>query len=141
MTRPLRVLVIDDDVAALWLAEEAFALLEQPCTLTTASSGPIAWASLTSRDAVLPDLVLLDLHMPGMDGLAVLAQMKANAALCALPVMMFTTSTAPEEIVQAYALRANAYLPKAVHFETFLEQMRSMITFWTQTRLTTWPEL
>lgn len=139
MTRPLRVLLIDDSSVDRALAEEAFALLDPPAVLVTAPGGAEALRDLTAPEAVLPDLVLLDLNMPGMNGFAVLEQLKRHPTLQSLPVLMLTTSRADDDIQQAYALHASAYLPKAISFEGFLAQLEALLTFWTRAKTTTWP--
>lgn len=139
MTQPLRVMLIDDSQTDLTLAEEAFALVDQPCLLITVPSGTAALEALTAPDATLPDLVLLDINMPGMNGFTVLERLKAHPRLKSLPVVMLTTSTAEEDIQQAYQLHASAYLPKPVAFERFFEQVQCLVAFWTSTSLTTRP--
>lgn len=139
MTRPLRVLLVDDDATDRVLAEEAFAMLKHPCILITAASGSDALRELSTPHAVLPDLILLDINMPGMNGFTVLSQIKQDPRLCALPVMMLTTSNADDDVAQAYALHASAYIPKSVGFEGFLEQIQSLMSFWTKAKMTTWP--
>lgn len=139
MRRPLRVLLVDDHPTDRLLAEEAFQLLTVPCTLTTVTSGVEALACLLEAEGALPDLVLVDLHMPGMNGLTVLSKIKQHPALQALPVMMLTTSVAQEDVAQAYTLHASAYLTKAMHFEGFVEQLQSLTAFWSTAKTTTWP--
>ncbi|MFB9990874.1 response regulator [Deinococcus oregonensis] len=136
MSRPLRVLLIDDSAADRFLAEEAFSLTDDLiCTLTTAASGPEALARLTSPDVILPDVVLLDINMPLMDGFAVLSAFKADPVLHLLPVVMFSTSQGEHDIAHAYTLQASAYLLKSTHFHTFLEQIEAFISFWNRASL------
>lgn len=135
--RPLQVLLVDDNPAARGLAEEAFSLSGQPCVVTMMESGDQALAALLARDAVRPDVVLLDINMPGMDGFAVLEAMKAQPHLRPIPVVMLSGSSAPQDIRKAYTLHANAYLVKSVEFQTFLNQIEDFVVFWTQARLTT----
>ncbi|MFB9991010.1 response regulator [Deinococcus oregonensis] len=135
MKRPLQVLLVDDSPAARNLAEEAFSLATQPCVVTTAASGEQALALLIARDTVRPDVVLLDINMPGMSGFEVLDAMKAQPHLRAIPVVMLSMSSAPQDIHQAYTLHANAYLIKSTEFQAFLNQIEQFAAFWSQARL------
>ncbi|UQN05422.1 response regulator [Deinococcus sp. QL22] len=136
MTRALRVLLIDDSPAERLLAEEAFALTDELlCTLTTAPSGLEALTRFQGPNAALPDVILLDINMPGMSGFEVLATLKADPKLRVVPVVMFSTSPAPEDVTQAYTLHASAYLLKSPEFHTFLEQIETFILFWSRTHL------
>jgi CheY-like chemotaxis protein len=130
---------VDDNITDRILAEEAFGLLKQPCTLVTAACGAEALKYLTASDTVLPDLVLLDVNMPGMDGFTVLSRLKQHPVLGLLPVIMLTTSTADEDVAQAYALQASGYVPKVMSFEGFIQQLGSLMEFWTLAKTTTWP--
>lgn len=139
MTRPLNILLIDDSMTDRYLAEEAFESLDQPCTLTTAESGQAALALLDTPDAPLPDVILLDINMPEMNGFDVLAALKQHPQSQMIPVVMLTTSVSEEDITRAYTLHASAYLLKSMHFQAFLEQIEKFIAFWTRARLPTRP--
>ncbi|WP_019010491.1 response regulator [Deinococcus aquatilis] len=137
--RPLQVLLVDDNPAARGLAEEAFSLSGQPCEVTMMESGDDALSALMDKNGIRPDVVLLDINMPGMDGFDVLEAMKAQPHLRPIPVVMLSGSSAPQDIRKAYTLHANAYLVKSVEFQTFLTQIEDFVVFWTQARLTTRP--
>lgn len=139
MTRPLHVLLVDDNPAARGLAEEAFALSEHPCVVTAVESGEDALALLMAKDGLRPDVMLLDINMPGMDGFTVLQHIKAQPHLRSLPVVMLSGSAALQDIRQAYTLHANAYLVKSVEFQAFLVQIEQFVAFWTQAHLMTRP--
>jgi CheY-like chemotaxis protein len=141
MSRPLRVLLVDDNPVDRQLAEEAFTLLDQRCTLTTADSGRAALELLMAPGAVLPDVLLLDINMPGLNGFEVLAALKSEPLLRLLPVVMLTTSANEGDIAQAYTLHASAYLLKSIHFQAMLEQIETFVEFWTRARLPHWPHL
>ncbi|UQN04853.1 response regulator [Deinococcus sp. QL22] len=136
MRRPLQVLLVDDSRMARELAEEAFSLTTQPCVVTTAASGEQALALLMARDAVRPDVVLLDINMPGIGGFEVLDAMKAQPHLRPIPVVMLSMSSAPQDISKAYTLHANAYLIKSIEFQAFLNQIERFVAFWSQARMT-----
>ena len=81
-------------------------------------------------DRKRPDLVLLDLNMPVMDGREVLAELRRDEALSVIPVVMLTTSSAHEDIEAAYRLAANAYVIKPTSFGEFVLALRSIGAFW-----------
>ena len=83
-----------------------------------------------ARGAPRPDLILLDLNMPRMNGQEVLAEIVADEALCNLPVIVMTTSTDEEEILKMYKLRCSSYIAKPVDFEQFLRVVQSLADYW-----------
>jgi two-component system response regulator len=80
--------------------------------------------------APTPDLILLDLNMPRVDGRQVLAAMVADEKLSSLPVVVLTTSSDDEEILKMYKLRCSSYIVKPVDFEQFLRVVRSIADYW-----------
>jgi len=82
--------------------------------------------------APTPDLVLLDLNLPRMDGREVLAALKADAALRSIPVVVLTTSELEEDVVRSYALHANAYVTKPVDFDQFISVVRQIDDFFVE---------
>ena len=76
-----------------------------------------------------PDLVLLDLNLPRMDGREVLAAMKSDPELRRIPVVVLTTSEAEEDVLRSYSLHANAYVTKPVDFHRFIEVVRQIDDF------------
>jgi len=140
MTRPLRLLLVDDSFMDRNLAEEVFADYGDVCRVTTVASGPDALETMLAPGAALPDVVLLDINMPGMSGFEVLRAMKAHPQLLQIPVVMLTTSNHDKDITRAYTLHASSYLIKSVNFQEFVAQVEGFLEFWTKTRLTSWPE-
>ncbi|GAA5514367.1 response regulator rcp1 [Deinococcus carri] len=140
MTRPLRLLLIDDSLMDRHLAEEVFAEYTHLCSVTTCASGQEALQAMLKPDGPLPDVVLLDINMPGMSGFEVLTAMKNHPQLARIPVVMLTTSNHDQDITQAYTLNASSYLIKSVNFQDFVAQVEGFLEFWTRARLTTWPE-
>ena len=80
-------------------------------------------------DAPTPDLVLLDLNLPRMDGREVLAAVKADERLKHIPVVVLTTSEAEEDVLRSYSLHANAYVTKPVDFDRFIQVVRQIDDF------------
>jgi CheY-like chemotaxis protein len=77
-----------------------------------------------------PDLILLDLRLPKVDGLEVLETIKGDPGLCHIPVVVLTTSAAETDMLKAYQSHANSYLVKPVDFTKFMEQMKALGYFW-----------
>lgn len=81
----------------------------------------------------LPDLILLDLNMPRMDGREALSQIKADPALRHIPIVVFTTSRADEDVVRSYDLGVNSFIVKPSSFEGLVNAMRSIVDYWCRT--------
>jgi two-component system response regulator len=106
----------------------------KPLRVNTVADGVEASAYLHRRgkytDALPPDLVLLDLNLPRMDGRALLAEIKGDAALRTIPVVIFTTSQAAHDIARSYELGANSYLSKPGNLRDFVSAVKSLEEFW-----------
>jgi CheY-like chemotaxis protein len=132
--RPVRILLVDDNRADIRLTQEAL----REGTLTTevhvARDGEEALQFLRRADGFAgrprPDLILLDLNMPRMDGREVLGELKADADLRTIPVVVLTTSTARSDIESSYNLHANCYVVKPLDFDQFARTVRAIEAFW-----------
>jgi CheY-like chemotaxis protein len=80
-------------------------------------------------DAPRPGLILLDVNLPRLSGLEVLAELKKDDRLLTIPVIMLTTSQAEQDILRSYSLHANAYISKPVGFEPFIDAIRQIDSF------------
>ncbi|GGO67732.1 response regulator [Nonomuraea cavernae] len=131
--RPIEVLLVEDDQGDILLTQEAFELNKVKNRLHVVNDGEQAMAFLRREDAYKdvprPDLMLLDLNLPRMDGLEVLREVKADADLRTIPVVILTTSEAEEDILRGYQLHANAYVSKPVDFEQFIRVVRQIDDF------------
>jgi CheY-like chemotaxis protein len=85
------------------------------------------------KGAPRPDLILLDLNLPGKDGRQVLSEIKSDAKLRRIPVVVMSTSQATEDILQAYDLNANSYVSKPVELESFMSAVDAIQHFWLKT--------
>ena len=130
------VLLVEDDPGDVLMTREAFEDNKVANRLAVVSDGVSALAYLRKEgehaDARTPDLVLLDLNLPRMDGREVLEAMKNDEALRSIPVVVLTTSEAEEDVVRSYALHANAYVTKPVDFERFIEVVRHIDEFFVE---------
>jgi CheY-like chemotaxis protein len=130
--RPIRVLLVDDDDADLALIAEAFDAHRLPSQLHVVHDGVEALAYLRSGDegsAPRPDMILLDLNMPRMDGREVLAVVKQDPELASIPVVVFTTSDQPADIISSYTRYANAYVTKPMDLDAFTAAVDSIHGF------------
>ncbi|GAA4493045.1 response regulator [Actinoallomurus oryzae] len=129
--RPYRILLVEDDPADALLVEEA--LLdgsEGDRSLVQVPDGVAALEHLRDPGQPRPDLIVLDLNMPRMNGSEVLKILKQEPALKAIPVVVLTTSAADEDVATAYATHASAYVVKPVNLDDFIEAVRNIDTFY-----------
>jgi two-component system, chemotaxis family, response regulator Rcp1 len=131
---PIEVLLVEDSPGDVRLTQEAFREANMSIHLHVASDGVEALAFLrrqgTHVHAPRPDLILLDLNLPKMDGREVLAHIKEDEILKTIPTVILTTSEAEVDIVKSYQLRVNCYLSKPVQLEEFESLVKSINDFW-----------
>ena len=128
------VLLVEDNPGDVRLVEEAFRAAESETTILVVSDGRAALDVMAGRgeyvDAPQPDLVLLDLNLPRLDGGELLAELKADPDLRRIPVVVLTSSRMPEDVVRAYDRHANAYLTKPVDPAAFIDAIEAIEQFW-----------
>lgn len=131
---PIEILLVEDNAGDIRLTREALAEAKVSNNLAVARDGVEALEYLRREGphsaATRPDIILLDLNMPRMDGRELLSHIKADAHLAAIPVVVLTTSKAEEDIVRSYQLHANCYITKPVDLDQFLKVVRSIEDFW-----------
>jgi two-component system, chemotaxis family, response regulator Rcp1 len=129
-----QVLLVDDNPADVDLTREAMAGGRHHSQIKDVSDGEEAMAFLHRAgkyaNAECPDLVILDLNMPKKSGATVLAEIKADAHLCTVPVVVFSTSNLMSDIVRSYQLGANCYVSKPGNLNGYLLAVRSIEDFW-----------
>jgi chemotaxis family two-component system response regulator Rcp1 len=134
VTRPVEILLVEDNPGDIRLTIEALRDAKVRNNLHVARDGVEAMAFLRREgpyaNAPRPDLILLDLNLPRKDGREVLAEIKADARLRAIPVVVLTTSAAERDVVQSYNLHANCYSTKPVDLDQFIAVIRSIEEFW-----------
>ena len=129
----MHVLLVEDDPGDVLMTREAFEHYKLRNVLHVVTDGEQALQFLRRSgdyaNAPRPGLILLDLNLPRLDGLEVLAELKADPVLKVIPVVILTTSQAQQDVLRSYALHANAYVSKPVDFETFMEVIRQIDNF------------
>ncbi|MBD8060623.1 response regulator [Cellulomonas sp. JH27-2] len=134
--KTIDVLLVEDDPGDVLMTREAFADHKVANRLSVVSDGVSALEFLRKEGehegAPTPDLILLDLNLPRMDGREVLEALKADADLRAIPVVVLTTSEAEEDVVRSYSLHANAYVTKPVDFDRFIDVVRQIDEFFVE---------
>ena len=128
------VLLVEDNPGDVRLVEEAFRKVDSETALLVVSDGRAALDVMAGRgeyaDTPQPDLVLLDLNLPRLDGGKLLAELKADPDVRRIPVVVLTSSQMPEDVVRAYDRHANAYLTKPVDPAEFIDAIEAIERFW-----------
>lgn len=131
---PVDILLVEDNPGDVRLTREAFKEGRINNDLHVVTDGEAALDFLYQRgeheSAPEPDLVLLDLNLPRIDGLELLERIRDDPDLTRIPVIVLTSSEAEEDVVQSYELHSNAYLTKPVNHREFVDLVRSFEEFW-----------
>jgi CheY-like chemotaxis protein len=133
-TNQIDILLVEDNPGDVRLTKEALKEAKLLNTIAHVPDGVEAVAYLRRegkyKDAVRPDLILLDLNLPKKDGREVLAEIKNDPELKRIPVVILTTSRAEQDILKAYNLHANCYITKPVDLDQFVRVAKSIDDFW-----------
>jgi two-component system, chemotaxis family, response regulator Rcp1 len=133
-TRPIEILLVEDNPGDVRLTREALFDAKVRNNMMVASDGVEALAYLRQEGqhagTTRPDLILLDLNLPRMNGFEVLDSIKEDAELKRIPVIILTTSQAEQDIIRSYDLYANAYVTKPVDLEQFINVIKAIEGFW-----------
>lgn len=134
IARPVEILLVEDNPGDVRLTQEALKSDRPWNTLRVVRDGVEAMEYLRREGefsgAVRPDLILLDLNLPRKDGREVLAEIKTDEDLKAIPVVVLTTSQLEEDILKAYMSHANCYVAKPVDLHNFLSVVTAIEHFW-----------
>lgn len=130
---PIELLLVEDDPGDVLMTREALATAKVLSNLHVVDNGEAAMDFLYRRgdfsEAPRPDLVLLDLNLPRLDGREVLAMIKSDSSLQTIPVVVLTTSNAEEDVLRSYNLHANAYVTKPVDLDAFMHVVAQIDEF------------
>ncbi len=138
-SRPVNILLIEDNPGDVRLAQEAFKEGNIDVNLEVAMDGLEAIRYLRKsppyQTVITPDLILLDLNLPKKDGREVLGEIKNDAKLRCIPVVILTTSNAEQDILNSYNLHVNCYINKPVDFDRFFDIIQKIEDFWLRTAI------
>ena len=130
----IEILLVEDNPGDVRLTQEALKEGKVYNNLNVVEDGVEAMAYLRKEgkyvDAVVPDIILLDLNLPKMDGREVLAAIKDDKNIKRIPVVVLTTSKDDEDVLKVYDLHANCYITKPVDLDQFLNVVKSIKDFW-----------
>jgi len=135
--RPIDILLIDDNEDDILIVKRIFKKLRTTNSLHAVQSGEAGLDYLRGRgsyskvDMPVTGLILLDISMPGMDGFAVLEEMKADPELRKIPVIMLTTSSEEEDVVRSFKGGACSFITKPVKKEEFFTALEQLSIYWT----------
>ena len=132
--RPIEILLVEDNPGDVRLTREVFKDAKIRNTIHSVVDGVEAIDYLRNKgkfaDAVRPDLILLDLNLPRMDGREVLSEIKSDDDLKRIPVVVLTISKADEDVLKSYDLHANCFITKPVDLDQFIKVVKSVEGFW-----------
>ena len=132
--RPVEFLLVEDNPGDVRLTQEALKDSKVRNNLTVLGDGISALAYLRKEppfeNVTKPDIILLDLNLPKMDGREVLSRIKSDPRLKRIPVVVITSSEAEQDILRSYDLHVNCYVTKPVDLDQFLKVVQSIETFW-----------
>jgi chemotaxis family two-component system response regulator Rcp1 len=127
------IFLVEDNRGDIRLIQEALKSTAVDCDVVVARDGVEAMEYLQQDQAIRPDLILLDLNLPRKDGREVLAEIKADAALRHIPVVVLTTSRNEEDITKSYDLHVNCYIAKSRNLDQLFKIIRGIEEFWLET--------
>ncbi len=131
------ILLVEDNPADAFLTQEVLKEANISHNLQVAPDGVEALDYLRQEgdhaDAIRPDIIILDLNMPKMDGHELLARIKSDDALKSIPVIVLSSSTTADDISRAYALNANCFARKPMNIDLFIDVIKGIQEFWFKT--------
>ena len=134
LVKPIEILLVEDNPGDICLVENAMKEVDENIHLSVVHDGVEAMDYLHKRksyaSASIPDLILLDLNIPQKNGPQVLGEIKNDPNFRQIPVVIFTISTAENDIYQCYNAHANCYITKPFDIESLIHILRSLIHFW-----------
>jgi CheY-like chemotaxis protein len=129
------ILLVEDDSVDVMTVKRALKDLSVSNQLVPAGDGEQALAYLRDRRAPRPCIILLDLNMPKMSGTEFLKTVKADDALKTIPVIVLTTSNTEQDIARSFELGAAGYMVKSIDYDKFIDTIKTIDLYWTQSKL------
>jgi two-component system response regulator len=132
MKKQANILLVEDNKADQTIIERALEDGKISCLLTIAHNGQEALDQIEALKKVndLPDLILMDINMPIMDGKQTLKKIRSDDSIKHIPIIMLTTSTRDKDVMESYQLGVNAYLSKPIENDDFMHTIRQIENFW-----------
>lgn len=130
---PVNLLLIEDNEGDVILTEHAFSQGKYTYNIINKKDGEEATQFLSDSTQIKPDIILLDINLPKIDGPSILKKIKTDPNLRAIPVIMLTSSSADRDIGQCYDLHANAYIIKPSSLDDFIDIAKAIENFWIST--------
>ncbi len=132
---PFNILLVEDNPADIELTREALGQCRAKINLHVVSNGMEAYQYLQDVAPALPDLVLMDLNLPVWDGKSLLKKIKSDSQLRSVPIVVMSTSSNHNDVMESYHLQANCYIVKPLDVDQFFEKIRYIENFWFNTVL------
>lgn len=133
-TRNLNILLIEDDAIEVMKMHRVLSGIEQTHSITEATNGEVALSILKDYDS-LPDIILLDLNMPKIDGIEFLTILKNDEKLKFIPTIILTTSNNQQDLLACYQLGIAGYVVKPLRYEEYVEKITRLISYWSVNEL------
>lgn len=134
MKKEVHILLVEDNEGDILLTLEALKQARISNVIDVVKDGDKALKYLYKegefKDSATPDLILLDINLPKIDGIEVLNHIKKDEKLMVIPVVMLTTSDSEKDILKSYQNHANCYITKPVNFSNFMEVIQTIKDFW-----------
>lgn len=134
MHRTRQILLVEDNVGDIELMERAISDMNARCWLAVVRDGKEALDFLERKgkhaDAVRPDLILLDINMPAMNGVRFLGLIKADPRFATIPVIMVTSSADPFDVLSCYRAHVSCFLQKPFNAADYMASVRNLLNFW-----------
>lgn len=134
MGKPLSILLVEDDIIEIMKFHKTISPLSIKCKVTEAKNGEEAMNLLTKK-SYTPDLILLDLNMPKVNGIELLGMLKNDAILKNIPTVILTTSSNPKDLLACYEMGVAGYMTKPFKYEDYVEKITKTLSYWSESEL------
>lgn len=132
--KTLKILLIEDDMIEVMKMNRALTSLNLPHKITEANNGEEALALLQNKD-VLPDIILLDLNMPKINGIEFLSVLKHDETLKYIPTIVLTTSNNEKDLIECYKIGIAGYVLKPLKYEEYVSKIDKLLAYWSVNEL------